>query len=95
MVLLQVLTLESSTGGLFSSGAMTLAAGTGIVVEDSFKAITGTNVFRDLVIASDVDGDGIGTLTIAAGSYSLAPLEMNTVNHLQPLLKCSQLQEHS
>jgi hypothetical protein len=59
-----VLTLSSTTGFLEAAGALTLAAGSGIVINDHFNAMNSGN---SLVINSDNDSSGDGTLTLQTG----------------------------
>jgi hypothetical protein len=59
-----VMTLEATLGSIRAAGALTLQAGTGIVILNSI-AITATG--KSLTIAADYESGGDGTLTIGAG----------------------------
>ena len=59
-----VLTLEAAIGSLIiQGGALTLRAGSGIVLEDS---MTGGSSGQQLVLNADSDSNGDGTLTVSA-----------------------------
>jgi hypothetical protein len=63
-----LLTLESSQGHsslyIVNQGTLTLAAGTGIVIHDT---MTGAANAKPLVVNSDLDANGSGTLTVSTG----------------------------
>jgi hypothetical protein len=61
-----VLTLESKTGrGIVAQGALTLQSGSGIVL---LNDVRGANVNKAVVINSDYENAGDGTLTVVVGN---------------------------
>jgi hypothetical protein len=64
-----IITLQSTTGSILASGAMTLAAENGIVIHDTFTGSSSTS--KPIVMNADYDSDGStekedGVLTIQA-----------------------------